>query len=206
MTPLAERWEAAIEAEFIDDDDDLDVEFDFNILLRGDMAARGTYYHQGIGDGWLTRNEARAREGLDPLDGLDEPLQPLNMIEAGEEPPTPSEPKKLPPPAETPNEDESANARLAALADAAADRIARKELLMVKQALATKADGHGALIEAYGKHAVFLQRALNVGASAALGHCEMQRDWLLADSAIEESSFLATTHLKLMQLALKGKL
>ena len=28
-----------------------------------DMAARGTYYHMGTGDGWLTRNKARQREG-----------------------------------------------------------------------------------------------------------------------------------------------
>ena len=31
--------------------------------------------------GWFTRNEARHAEGLEPLDGLDEPLRPLNMVE-----------------------------------------------------------------------------------------------------------------------------
>ncbi|HMW82085.1 MAG TPA: hypothetical protein PKC78_17155, partial [Accumulibacter sp.] len=31
--------------------------------------------------GWLTRNEAREDDGREPLDGLDEPLRPLNMVE-----------------------------------------------------------------------------------------------------------------------------
>lgn len=81
MTPWAERWEASMEMFLLGVDNDLEIEFDFSVLLRGDANARSTYYHNGIQDGWLTRNEAREREGLDPLDGLDEPLVPLNMVE-----------------------------------------------------------------------------------------------------------------------------
>ncbi|MFA6076340.1 MAG: phage portal protein [Negativicutes bacterium] len=80
MTPWAERWEAAIEADLLPDDSDLEIEFDFNRLLRGDSKARAAYYHFGVLDGWLTRNEPRIAEGLDPIDGLDEPLRPLNMV------------------------------------------------------------------------------------------------------------------------------
>jgi hypothetical protein len=43
--------------------------------------ARTAYYQGGINAGWLTRNEAREAEGYDPIDGLDEPLRPLNMVE-----------------------------------------------------------------------------------------------------------------------------
>jgi HK97 family phage portal protein len=204
VTPLAERWEASIEAEFISDDEDLEVEFDFKKLLRADMAGRSTYYHNMLADGVLTRNEVRDEEGLDPLVGLDKPLAPLNMGEGGK--PQPAKTPNTPPPADDPSEDDSTDARLAALADAAAERVARKELLMVKQALAAKTDPHSALADAYGKHALFLQKALNVSVAAALEHCEAQRAWLLADSKeIEESDFLATTHFKLMRLALKGK-
>ena len=80
MTPWAERWESSIETMLLGDEE-LEVEFDFAVLLRGDAAGRSNYYHNGILDGWMTRNEARTREGLDPLPGLDEPLRPLNMIE-----------------------------------------------------------------------------------------------------------------------------
>ena len=43
-------------------------------------------YSSGIMNGWFTRNEAREREELNPIDGLDEPLVPLNMAVVGEEP------------------------------------------------------------------------------------------------------------------------
>ena len=40
----------------------------------------------GINAGWLTRNEARIAENLNPLPGLDAPLRPLNMAEEGIDP------------------------------------------------------------------------------------------------------------------------
>ena len=85
MTPWAERWESSIETWLMLEDDaaDLEVEFEFANLLRGDQTARSNYYTSGINAGWLTRNEARIAEGLNPIDALDEPLQPLNMVEAG---------------------------------------------------------------------------------------------------------------------------
>lgn len=84
MTPIAEAWEASIEAELLPEDDELEIEFDFSRLLRGDSKSRSAYYHAGVLDGWLTRNEARAGENLDPIDGLDEPLRPLNMMPESE--------------------------------------------------------------------------------------------------------------------------
>ena len=84
MTPWAVRWESAIIANLLPDDSDLQIKFDFRQLLRGDSKARSIFYHNGILDGWLTRNEAREYEDLDPLDGLDEPLRPLNMMPENE--------------------------------------------------------------------------------------------------------------------------
>lgn len=81
MTPWAERWESSIESALLGEESEYEVEFDFTNLMRGDSAGRSTYYHNGILDGWMTRNEARAREGLNPIAGLDEPLRPLNMVE-----------------------------------------------------------------------------------------------------------------------------
>ena len=81
MTPWAERWEASIEAELLPDGDALEIEFDFANLMRGDAASRSAYYQSGIQNGWLTRNEARISENLNPIAGLDQPLRPLNMVE-----------------------------------------------------------------------------------------------------------------------------
>ncbi|MDN8038561.1 phage portal protein [Burkholderia vietnamiensis] len=81
MTPWAERWESSIETNLLlSDDADIEVEFDFTGLLRGDQAARSMFYHNGILDGWMTRNQARESENMEPIDGLDEPLMPLNMV------------------------------------------------------------------------------------------------------------------------------
>ena len=80
MMPWAERWEASIECRLLPEYDDLYIEYDFSRLLRGDSASRSAFYHNGILDGWLTRNEAREDENKDPIEGLDEPLRPLNMM------------------------------------------------------------------------------------------------------------------------------
>lgn len=54
-------------------------EHDLNGLLRGDYAARTAGYNSGITTGWMTRNEARGFENMNPIEGLDEPLVQLNM-------------------------------------------------------------------------------------------------------------------------------
>ncbi len=54
-------------------------EFDMNRLLRGSMSERYAAYGLAIQWGWLTRNEARHKENMQPIKGLDEPLTPLNM-------------------------------------------------------------------------------------------------------------------------------
>lgn len=58
-------------------------------LLRGDTVSRYQAYNTGIMAGFMTRNEARELEDLNPLEGLDEPLLPLNMMEANAELPAP---------------------------------------------------------------------------------------------------------------------
>lgn len=54
-------------------------EFDLDRLMRGSASERFIAYANAIQWGWLTRNEARIKENMEPIDGLDEPLTPLNM-------------------------------------------------------------------------------------------------------------------------------
>lgn len=44
------------------------VKLNINALLRGDANSRADFYSKGIKDGWLTPDEAREKEDLDPLD------------------------------------------------------------------------------------------------------------------------------------------
>jgi HK97 family phage portal protein len=85
IRPRLIRWEEAIKATFLDiDDDTITIEFSVLALLRGDLKSRSAYIHSMVQDGVLTRNEAREMEGRDPIDGLDEPLRPLNMVQESE--------------------------------------------------------------------------------------------------------------------------
>jgi HK97 family phage portal protein len=59
-----------------------------NGLMQGAAADRAAFYASGIVNGWLTRNNVRTWEDLDPLEGLDVPLMPLNMTD-GRAPPDP---------------------------------------------------------------------------------------------------------------------
>jgi HK97 family phage portal protein len=55
------------------------IKFNEKVLLRGDMEARKNFYTSLVYAGVMTRNEARALEDMNPMEGLDEILQPANM-------------------------------------------------------------------------------------------------------------------------------
>lgn len=54
------------------------VKFNIMALLRGTPQERAQFYHFAITDGWLSRNEARVLEDMNPLPGLDEMLVSVN--------------------------------------------------------------------------------------------------------------------------------
>ncbi len=54
------------------------VKFNLGGLLRGTAKERAEFYHYAVTDGWMTRNEVRTFEDLNPIDGLDEMLISVN--------------------------------------------------------------------------------------------------------------------------------
>lgn len=93
LMPWLTRIEKAIKRDLLNKQDRNTISIKFNVamLLRGDAAARSKYYHNMILDGWGTRNEARKMESdigiiLNPIDGLDGPLMPLNMTDGSDDP------------------------------------------------------------------------------------------------------------------------
>ena len=66
------------------------VRFDFDALLRGDIEARFAAYKNALGGntgaGWISTNEVRAKEEMDPVDGGDEILHPGTMVPLGTPP------------------------------------------------------------------------------------------------------------------------
>jgi HK97 family phage portal protein len=80
LKPVATRIEQAADCQllFADERAQYSVKFDFTSLLRGDQVTRYQAYQIGTLNGWLSRNEVRAREGMNPIEGGDEYRVPLN--------------------------------------------------------------------------------------------------------------------------------
>lgn len=80
-------WEQAIGRDLIaEDDTEIYAKFNIAGLLKGDMKARFDSYAVGRNWGWLSVNDIRANEDMNPIDGGDEYLQPLNMQPVGAQP------------------------------------------------------------------------------------------------------------------------
>ena len=58
-------------------------EFMVDGLLRGDIASRYAAYATGRQWGWFSVNDIRALENMNPIDGGDIYLEPMNMTEVG---------------------------------------------------------------------------------------------------------------------------
>ena len=87
LRPIVKRFEMEMEAKLFLSGEvgKYDVKFVLDGLLRGDTAARSTYYHNAILDGYMSRNEVRELEGLQHKEGLDDMLYPLNTGIVGKE-------------------------------------------------------------------------------------------------------------------------
>lgn len=100
LMPWAALWEGAIERDLLTEEEQRAgyyPKFSLQALLRGDAKSRAEFYESAITKGcWMSRNEARRLEDMNPRPGLDEMLQPLNM-QAGTGPaPTKSPPEDPP--------------------------------------------------------------------------------------------------------------
>jgi len=234
MTPHAERWEWKIESDLLlESDDELQPEFGFEGLVRGDSKARTEYYSGGINAGWLTRNEARNAEDLDPIDGLDEPLRPLNMVEETEaqelhdqkvnppQPPAPPPGEKppaegAPPPPAPPKAPPKASAAGVEEAATAVVRLAIERGRVLASAAAERIARrefeavHDLMMRRqdvgpfYAKHVRFVAAALGVAENVAAQYCAARMEQ--CTPGVTEEDFQALARCQLERLALRGSL
>ncbi len=59
-------------------------EFISDAVHRGDLKTRYDAYSRAINDGWMNPNEARVKENLNPVEGLNEYRRPMNTEPVGE--------------------------------------------------------------------------------------------------------------------------
>lgn len=86
LRPWAECFEAAGDTQLLAMTDPNPMRyfmaFDMDALLRGDKETRSQNNERDIRAGHLTRNEARISEDREPMDGLDEPVDPRQAAAA----------------------------------------------------------------------------------------------------------------------------
>jgi hypothetical protein len=71
LTPQVQTWEEEIAAKLLTEEevaDGLFVRFVLQGLLRGDVSTRIAYYAAGYRDGWLSQNDIRDLEDLNPIE------------------------------------------------------------------------------------------------------------------------------------------
>ncbi len=83
LQPWLVRWEQELARKIIPVRSNLFAEHLVDGLLRGDTDTRYNAYRTAILAGWMSRNEARALENMNPADGLDTFLEPLNTGPVG---------------------------------------------------------------------------------------------------------------------------
>lgn len=82
LTPWAKRIEQELNRKLLTtfEMDELQFRFRMADLHRGDLAGRASYYQQGLQSGWLSINEVREMEDLNPTAGGDQHMTQVNAI------------------------------------------------------------------------------------------------------------------------------
>lgn len=89
MLPWFKRWEENLNLQMLTPEEKqkgMYFEFKIDTLLRGDAKTRAEAYATGRQWGWLSVNDIRRMENMDPIPNGDIYLQPSNMFEAGQQP------------------------------------------------------------------------------------------------------------------------
>jgi hypothetical protein len=187
--PRAVRWEKRIQIDLIDplqlgDGNKYFAEFDLNTLLRGDIASRYGAYNIGRNGGWLSRNDIRRIENMNPIDGGDDYLTPTNMTTS---PATPG-----PDPADTALEKDasSTEASTRRFAIRAADRLVRKETTALRKiwnrTKASAAQFEREAFEFYTTQCPLIADELELPEKSALNYCRSNLARLTGAGAVVE--------------------
>ncbi len=171
LMPWLTRWKQAISRDLIIAPERFFASFVVEGLLRGDIGSRYGAYATGRQWGWLSVNDIRRLENMNPVTNGDVYLQPLNMVEAGEIE------------IETANGGDQAHYYM--LAEEAAGRVVRKELAaMTRAMLKTKGTGEAwrmSVKNFYDEHAPYVAQTMRITLDQAIAYVDSGRTALLTD-------------------------
>ncbi|TNE75500.1 MAG: phage portal protein [Gammaproteobacteria bacterium] len=86
LKPYLEEWEDVISASLLNKSSDIYAEHNVEGLLRGDSAARSSFYSTMVQNGLMTRNEVRRTENLPEVEGGDDLTIQVNLAPVGDLP------------------------------------------------------------------------------------------------------------------------
>ena len=184
LVAWAIRWEQAIRRDLIVAKGRFFAAHNLDGLLRGDAKTRSEAYGLAIQWGWMTRAEVRARENLNPIPGLDQPLTPLNMQQGDRRAndPVPSSAAVV--------------GHLRLMVRDAAARVVRKETATLAK-LAERTGGGDEWrvgVQAfYTEHAEFVARLLRVSDSSAEHSCERRAEHFIESGPLALGEFETST-------------
>ena len=154
IRPWLVRWEQECNRKLVKPGSGYFCEHIVDALLRGDTPSRYSAYSIGRMGGWLSANEIRRLENMNPIDGGDEYLVPLNMTPAAQQ-------------------RAALEAHRPLLTDVCG-RILRREAGAIESALRHE-DTWAAEVEGfYGSHGNFIRQALEPALTACLAAMPMR--------------------------------
>jgi HK97 family phage portal protein len=197
ILPRLILWEQAIKRTLLFNSDTYHPRFSMTALLRGDTAARFGAYKVAIENGWMSQNDVRLSEDLNPIPDGDNYWRPLNWARLGD---VHVSVQKTGAAQEQDDSNESTTTgarvddRFRLLAVAGAERCVRKEMAGV-QRMTERDSSHEQIHEFYRDHADFIAKVLRIPLEKARGYCERRAGNTASlpdsDSSIAELAALA---------------
>ena len=189
-------WEQAIQRTLLFSDTAYYPLFSMAALLRGDTAARFAAYQVAVQNGWMSQNDVRLSEDLNPIEDGDNYWRPLAWARLGDVHSSvqKSAPETDPSDAATTTGAARVDERFRLLAVAGAERCVRKEMAAVRRMTereASRAD----IQEFYRDHAEFIAKALKLAPDKAQAYCTRRAETSSSlpdtDSSVLELTALA---------------
>jgi HK97 family phage portal protein len=174
LRPIAHTFEQAIQRDLILAKDTYFVQFKLMQLLKGDPAARATYYQAAVKNRWMRPSEVRIEEDMNPDPELD------RLSESDNQPGKPAAPAAHEPPPDAPEATPPSKKGRATLAGILAVhdnavRCLRRERVAVEKLAkkhASDVDGWKAALRDFeSDHAGFVAEVMRLPLSIARGYC-----------------------------------
>ena len=201
ILPRLVLWEQAIQRSLLFSSDTYFTRFSMSALLRGDTAARFAAYHIAVQNGWMSQNDVRLAEDLNPIEDGDNYWRPLNWARLGDVHVSVQKSGQEPDATDAATTTGTARVdeRLRLFAVASAERCVRKEMAAVAR-MKERDSSRGEIHEFYREHAEFIGKVLRIPQDKAQAYCERRAD----NVATLPDNNTSITELTALALALGG--